>query len=125
MLTAQNLKQYRTTLHAMRARLIDHAAQIREETSGGIDGAPREDFPDRPIDPLDRASQQTELAVRVGLAENEAHLRTEIDAALERLDAGTYGVCEDCGAVIAAKRLEAVPYAKFCIRCERLAEQPA
>lgn len=42
---------------------------------------------------------------------------TEIDAAIERLAAGTYGVCEQCGQLIAAARLEARPTARTCIEC--------
>jgi RNA polymerase-binding transcription factor len=46
----------------------------------------------------------------------EGHL-AEIDAAVKRLDAGTYGTCEDCGAPIGAERLVARPTARACIRC--------
>lgn len=41
----------------------------------------------------------------------------EVEAALARLDAGTYGICESCGEPIDADRLEAVPTARTCIRC--------
>jgi DnaK suppressor protein len=41
----------------------------------------------------------------------------EIEAALEKLEAGTYGQCEDCGELIAPARLEAMPSARFCITC--------
>ena len=41
----------------------------------------------------------------------------EVEAALSKLDAGTYGVCEDCGQPIAPARLEAKPAARFCIDC--------
>jgi DnaK suppressor protein len=41
----------------------------------------------------------------------------DVAAALERLDAGTYGVCENCGEPIARARLEARPYARTCISC--------
>lgn len=44
----------------------------------------------------------------------------DIAAALERLDAGTYGVCENCGEAIAPARLEARPYASTCITCAAL-----
>lgn len=44
------------------------------------------------------------------------HLR-EIEAALSRLEAGTYGTCESCGRTIASERLEARPAARTCIRC--------
>jgi DnaK suppressor protein len=42
---------------------------------------------------------------------------TEIEAALAKLEAGTYGQCEDCGQAIAPARLEAMPSARFCITC--------
>ncbi len=46
----------------------------------------------------------------------QRHL-SEIDAAVERVDAGTYGVCETCGQPIGEGRLEARPTARLCIRC--------
>ncbi|MDD7937976.1 TraR/DksA C4-type zinc finger protein [Actinomycetospora lutea] len=45
------------------------------------------------------------------------HDLTEIDAALARVDAGTYGVCERCGRPIAPERLEARPAARTCVSC--------
>jgi DnaK suppressor protein len=42
----------------------------------------------------------------------------EIDAALQRIERGTYGVCENCGELIPAARLEALPYARLCIACK-------
>ena len=51
------------------------------------------------------------------LARQVRHHLAEVDAALERVDAGTYGGCERCGAPIGAARLEALPAARLCIRC--------
>ena len=45
------------------------------------------------------------------------HHLGEVDAALSRLDAGTYGTCEGCGGPVAPERLEALPAARLCIRC--------
>ena len=52
-------------------------------------------------------------ALAGSLSENLA----EIEAALEKLEAGTYGLCEDCGQAIAPARLEAMPSARLCITC--------
>lgn len=41
----------------------------------------------------------------------------DIDAALARMDAGTYGLCESCGMPIPVERLEAIPHARFCVPC--------
>ena len=62
-------------------------------------------------------AQQRDLALR---DRNLQHLEL-VEAALARLDAGTYGVCTSCGRPIAPERLEAIPWAAFCIDCQRTA----
>ena len=121
--SGHQLDTYRTRLRSMKTRLNARVAQIHDETSQGREGDAHTGFASEPGDVADRATEQTSIAVAIGVAENEAQLRAEIDSALERIDAGTYGICEDCGAVIAARRLNVVPYARFCIRCERRIEQ--
>jgi RNA polymerase-binding protein DksA len=54
------------------------------------------------------------------LEENSSNVLAEIDAALERIEAGTYGICANCGKEIPAERLEAIPYTTLCIDCKRL-----
>jgi RNA polymerase-binding protein DksA len=63
--------------------------------------------------------QQRDLALR---ERNEQHLAA-IDAALARVDAGTYGTCVSCGKPIAPERLEALPSAALCIDCQRQARR--
>jgi RNA polymerase-binding protein DksA len=60
--------------------------------------------------------QQRDLALR---DRNEQHL-AEVEAALARLDDGTYGACARCGRPIAPERLEALPWAAHCIDCQRI-----
>jgi DnaK suppressor protein len=62
-------------------------------------------------------AQQRDLALR---DRNQQHLEL-VEAALARLDAGTYGVCASCGRPVAPERLEAIPWAAFCIDCQRTA----
>jgi DnaK suppressor protein len=66
-----------------------------------------------------RTERQTEFAIN----EHETAELGDIDAALERMDAGTYGQCTDCGVTIPLARLNAYPTAKRCIDCQTLAEQ--
>jgi molecular chaperone DnaK len=54
----------------------------------------------------------------VWLEQNEQALHGEVVAALERIEKGTFGRCEDCGADIPEGRLDVVPYTRWCIRCE-------
>jgi hypothetical protein len=51
------------------------------------------------------------------LLENEQFITSESREALRRMDEGTYGKCESCGQIIAKERLEAIPYARFCVKC--------
>jgi RNA polymerase-binding protein DksA len=60
--------------------------------------------------------QQRDLALR---ERNLQHL-AQVEDALARLDAGTFGMCTRCGNPIAPERLEAIPWAALCIDCQRL-----
>jgi DnaK suppressor protein len=66
-----------------------------------------------------RTERQTEFAIN----EHETAELGDIEAALERTDAGTYGQCSDCGVAIAPARLNAYPTAKRCIDCQTRKEQ--
>jgi DnaK suppressor protein len=110
MLAALKLNLYRDKLGALRAHLDAHVLRLADDAS-------------ETADPADRANQQTEVAVNIGLATHETVTRKEIDDALERISAGTFGTCEKCHTVIGTRRLNAIPYARYCIRCERRFEQ--
>lgn len=69
-----------------------------------------------------RAQIQTERQTEFALNEHETAELGDIDAALERIQAGNYGICTDCGIAIPEARLHAYPSAKRCIDCQSLAE---
>jgi DnaK suppressor protein len=69
-----------------------------------------------------RAQIQTERQTEFAMNEHETAELGDIDAALDRIQAGTYGTCSDCGITISAARLNAYPTAKRCIDCQSLAE---
>ena len=81
-----------------------------EEVNGGLD---TEDLGDTASITLGREIDYT-------LGENSQVVLVEIDRALERIAAGTYGTCTNCGNEIAVGRLEAHPWASLCIDCARL-----
>jgi DnaK suppressor protein len=68
---------------------------------------------------MDNAALTTEQELDDTLEENSNNVLVEIDAALERIGAGTYGTCANCGEEIPIERLEALPYATLCIDCKR------
>ncbi len=70
-----------------------------------------------------RAQIQTERQTEFAMNEHETAELGDIDAALQRIQAGTYGQCTDCGITIPPARLHVYPSAKRCIDCQSLAEQ--
>ena len=71
----------------------------------------------------DLGTDNFEQDFAIGLIENSEDTLREIDAALERIEKGTYGVCEESGDFIGKSRLKVVPWARLCIECQRKAEQ--
>ncbi len=69
------------------------------------------------------ASDAFEQAKSLTLCGHFESLLAEVRGALRRLDEGTYGLCQSCGQAIDAARLEALPYASLCFRCQASAEQ--
>ena len=120
---ALDLARFRGVLEGERDRLL-HARQAVHH-----DGSLLEETGDLAIGSGDHiADSATETYLREldeGLEENADHLLAEIEAALGRIDDGTYGRCVNCGRPIAAERLEAVPYATLCIDDKRAVESGA
>jgi DnaK suppressor protein len=75
-----------------------------------------------PLHMADLATDAFEQTVTLSLLEKEEQTLREIGAALARIDAGTFGDCEECGQQIMMERLEALPYARHCIACARQLE---
>jgi DnaK suppressor protein len=71
----------------------------------------------------DQATDLLEREIDWSLEENSEQMLAEIDAALARIDAGTYGLCERCGRPIDADRLEAIPWATLCLEDKRKEER--
>lgn len=113
-------------LERYRQRLLQLRTRLRNEIEGIGQGA--RDVVNRPGEDPDvmthMADQDTELLDQeavVGRTLNE--VLNDVRAALERVDEGSYGRCERCGGAISGERLMAIPYARFCIRCERKEER--
>lgn len=71
----------------------------------------------------DMATDNFDREFNLGLASNEQQRLNLIDAALRKIEEGTYGLCENCHKPITQKRLTAVPHAPLCIKCQELEEK--
>jgi DnaK suppressor protein len=106
----KKLQFYKTLLNQQLKELIDEATKTVSDmtiTEG--------EFPD----PTDRASWESDRNFLLRIRERERRLITKITEALERIDEGTFGICERCGEEISDKRLEARPVTTLCINCKQ------
>ncbi|MFH1563506.1 MAG: TraR/DksA C4-type zinc finger protein [Nitrospirota bacterium] len=71
----------------------------------------------------DISADSYERDKNAGLAANINNILYEIDDALYRIQKGDYGLCEDCQKPIVSERLQAVPYARTCIECQKIKEK--
>jgi DnaK suppressor protein len=115
LLTAPFLAQ----LLARRASLLEQLATLRGGTKGRAE-ASAEHF-GHPDD--HNAELLTEREMEFALDAREGRELDAVDAALQRINAGTYGLCIDCGAHIAPARLQATPEAARCMHCQEKSEQ--
>ncbi|HEU0265770.1 MAG TPA: RNA polymerase-binding protein DksA, partial [Geobacterales bacterium] len=69
-------------------------------------------------DPNDRASQESDRTFELRIRDRERRLLAKIREALERIDDGTFGICEECGEEISEPRLRARPVTTLCIDCK-------
>ncbi|VAX07301.1 RNA polymerase-binding transcription factor DksA [hydrothermal vent metagenome] len=100
--------------------LLDWKHELMEEVDRTVHHMQDEaaNFPD----PNDRATQESEFTIELRTRDRERKLIKKIDEALDHLDSGDYGYCEQCGMEIGIRRLEARPTANLCIDCKSLDE---
>jgi len=70
-------------------------------------------------DEIDDVTHTMEKEITFDLSANEKNMLKEIDIALAKIEKGTYGICELCGREIGEKRLKHIPYARYCIECQK------
>jgi DnaK suppressor protein len=115
--------RFRTMLLEERGRIEEALKRLHEEHSGTIDEETEEISGTSDNHLGDTATATLNREIDYTLEENSEQVLAEIDAALRRLDAGTYGTCVRCGNPIGDARLEARPWAQLCIDDQRAQER--
>jgi RNA polymerase-binding protein DksA len=116
--TKSKFEEYRQVLLDARERLAgdidhiknDHLQKSQKDLTGELSGYS--------IHMADMSGDDYDRGVALGIFTQEQEILYLIDAALKRIDEGTFGVCDVCEKSISSKRLEAVPYATLCIQCQ-------
>jgi RNA polymerase-binding protein DksA len=120
-MSAVDTERLRSRLIEERQRVLEAIQYLHEENPGSI----QDETQENPIDNHlgETASVTLDREIDYTLEENEGRVLAAIDAALERIEAGTFGNCRTCGRPIGGERLEALPYTTQCIECKRKEER--
>ena len=114
-LSQKDLKAFKKSLEEMRKQIIETARKTMEEESN----FDTDDLPDE----IDQASSEYAQSMAFRLLDREKLLLAKINKAIQRIDDGSFGLCERCEEPISLKRLEARPVTTLCIRCKEEQEK--
>ena len=109
----------KSNLNKIRERLIAEREIILSKLSGNDLSVDASETPD----PVDLAVRNYSKNVMLAVSENESKQLLMINEALDRLQDDEYGLCQNCEKEINPKRLDAVPWARYCLNCQELLEQ--
>ncbi len=110
-MTQTELNKYRAVLEA---RMAELSAGLRNREDIAIEKTP---------DALDEVQLAGERELAIRNLDRESNLLRNVRAALHRIEEGSYGVCLHCEEDIKTKRLDAVPWTRYCIRCQEAADR--
>ncbi|MEW4570914.1 TraR/DksA C4-type zinc finger protein [Tautonia sp. JC769] len=116
-MTDSKLKTYRNRLLKLAARLRGDLESLEDDvrSTSGADAAGNLSNAPMHLGDLGTAEEMHEIDTT--LYENEEAIHADVAAALDRIDAGTFGSCSRCGRSIPAARLDALPYTPYCVSC--------
>lgn len=122
-LKPDDIQSFQAALQGLSARLRGDLSQMTDEalrlnmaeSSGNLSNVP--------LHMADVGTENYDQEFTLGLIENEQRALEQIQDALRRITAGTYGSCGECGQPIGKERLKAIPYTDHCIECARKLEK--
>ena len=117
---SKDYEAFRKTLLALGARLTGDVQQIEHSTLR--QNRSETELSSMPSHIADISGDNSYCDSMLCLMENSRDILSKVNAALERMDEGTYGICEICGNKIPKGRLQAIPYASMCVKCAEKAE---
>jgi DnaK suppressor protein len=113
--------RFKDLLLAERVRVTAALDNLRSENPGTVEDETGDETQAQHM--ADAATAMHDRELDYGIADNERELLGEIDAALARIEEGTYGICTTCGKPVGEERLEALPWASLCIDDARALER--
>ena len=112
-------KLSKAKLGQYRKQLLDILQKLGVKIDHMEDSVLRTDSEPSPDETEEFGSDNYHQEFQIGLIENEEEILREVKDAVERVDNGTFGICENCEVPIPLRRLEVLPYARHCVDCQR------
>jgi len=122
-LTTADIERFKLMLLEKRREILRNVSEIEDEALKKSRLDATGDLSSMPIHMADLGTDNYEQEFALGLMDSERKLLQEIDDALQRIEQRTYGICEGTGKPIAKARLEAKPWARYCVEYARMLEQ--
>ena len=127
MLNSEEVEQFRQVLLLLKARIQGDVEQLEEEAFSAVAGGDHGSSNHM----AEMGTDAWELDFSLRIVENDQDVLSEIAEALDRIEAGTFGLCESCQengvpvsrSSILKSRLRTIPYARNCVECERQREK--
>ncbi|HKB35218.1 MAG TPA: TraR/DksA C4-type zinc finger protein [Gemmataceae bacterium] len=118
-----DLENFRQSLLNLRARLSGNLSHLAEEALRATGGENSGSLSNTPIHMADLGTDNFEQEFTLSLIQNEEQVLDEIAEALNRINQGRFGKCEECSSAIPKARLQALPYTRHCVNCARKVQQ--
>jgi RNA polymerase-binding transcription factor DksA len=122
-MTKADLDSYRELLVSLRSRLNGDVSHLSDEALRSTGGEASGSLSNAPLHMADLGTDNFEQEFTLSLLQNQEQALDEIRDALGRIDAGTFGQCEECHQPIPKARLQALPYTRHCVECARKLQQ--
>ena len=117
-----DVEKYRKILVSERDRIHGEMEVIETDISDEDSGSGQSDLSDYDQHPADAGSDTFYMERDLAVRDNYHDILGRIDEALGKIERGTYGTCDRCGREITKARLEAIPYALYCVECQDIIE---
>lgn len=118
----EDLDTFRRILETLEARLKGDLSQMTDEALKRNQPDASGSHSNMPLHMADLGTENYDQEFTLSLIANEQATLDQIQEAIQRIDRGGYGECDECGNAIARARLQALPYTRYCIECARRLE---
>jgi RNA polymerase-binding protein DksA len=118
-LTPAEIKKFKALLLAKLTEILGNVTSMETEALRRN----RSDLSNMPTHMADLGTDNYEIENILGLMDSERKILMEINDSLNRIEDSTYGICENCGKQIPKQRLDAIPWARYCVACATLLEK--